>query len=104
MKSLPRPTRSQIPAKLQKQPRLEQLEAPKDSDLQFLEIDPVTEADKKAMGFLAGIVFEIDSENVDQQANSRGLQNIVSGASDGLFQTQADQNQIYRHLNQAFYR
>lgn len=101
MKSLPKPTRSQIPAKLQRQPRLEQLESPKDSDLQFLEIDPVTEADKKAKGFLAGIVFEIDSENSDQQANSRGLQNIVSGASDGLFQTQADQNQIYRHLNQA---
>ena len=100
-KPLPKPTRSRIPAKLPKQPRLEQLEAQKVSDMQFLEIDPVTEAQKKAIGVLAGIVFEIDSEDMDQQATSRGLQNIVSGASDSLFQRQADQNQIYRHLNQA---
>lgn len=100
-KSLPKPTRSRIPAKLPKQPRLEQLEAQDVSDMQSLEIDPVTEAQKKAIGVLAGIVFEIDSDDIDQQATSRGLQNIVRGASDSLFQRQADQNQIHRHLNQA---
>jgi len=100
-KSLPQPTRSPFQAEIHKQSKLEQLEAQKDTDLHALKIDPVTEAHKKAMGFLAGIVFEIDSENTDQQVSSRGLQNIVSGASDNIIQIQADQKQIYRHLNQA---
>jgi len=98
---LPRPTDSRIPALLPKQPRLEQLDAPKESDIQSIEIDPVTEAEEKAIGFLAGIVFEINSGDTDQQATSRGLQNIVHGASDNLFQRHADRNQIHRHLHQA---
>ena len=100
-KPLPKPSRPRTPAILPQQPRFQQLEAPIESDLQYHEMDPVAAARQKALGVLAGIVFEAGSDDVDQPIGGNGLEGFVSGTTDsGLFQ-QSDQNKIHRHLGLA---
>ncbi len=76
-----------------------QLEAPDEEIQRQQELDPVTEARQKALGVLAGMVFESSDDHQYSADSKRGFQAILRGAGSSLPE-HVDQNRIKLHLSQ----
>jgi len=100
---LPKPARPRGgtgPISLTEEPEVDQIEAPKEEEDES-DLDPVTEAQNKALSVLASEFFERPTdEEVKESSPQRGFQAIMSGI-DPRAPKQADHTSIMLHLSQA---
>jgi tetratricopeptide (TPR) repeat protein len=96
---LPKPGRPRGATGPLRMAQVRQLEAPKDESEPTASPDPISEARQKALTVLAGLLFELTTEeNPESQAARRGLQALVRGT--GVLSQQVDQTKILLHLSQ----
>lgn len=76
-----------------------QLEAPDEDIQRERELDPVAETCQKALGVLAGMVFESSNDHMYLADSKRGFQAILRGAGSSLPE-HVDQNRVKLHLSQ----
>jgi tetratricopeptide (TPR) repeat protein len=101
VRPLPKPVRSRGGTAPLRMSQVRQLEAVKQAD-RFTGLDPIAEARQKALGVLAGMLFEQAEETPTAgPTGKRGIQAIVRGMGDAHFAKQADRNKILLHLSQA---